>query len=274
MARPVSPIGRLSVVFAFVALGCGSSANVLNSDATGPVPTVDGDVEDWAGTLRRFEKGRVLVGVRNDEDHIYVALVSTDPGTVRQIVMSGLELWLDPDAGEHARNGVRYPLGFINYNRGRRNQMPLPTGDLVPEMMERMFEQTLDELDLVAEDAPPVRLRPASVLGLKAAARMELGTLTYEIAIPMSASPEFDMGIGPGLDALGLQIRTGRFGQPRGGGSAGGLSGGRGGGRGGRGGGRGGRRGGGGRGGGGRAGGGAQGAGPLDLWIQLSFAGK
>jgi len=205
-----------------------------------------------------------MVGVRNDDDRLYIALVFTDASTIRQISMTGLEVWFDSQGGEEERTGIRYPLGFIQYNRGRTNQLPLPTGDLDSEMLTRMFEQTLDEMDVLAQDSAPLRLHHASVAGLEAAARMEFGTLTYEVAIPLSGSEGLDLGISPDLTALGLGIKTGRLARPNRGGAGGGVRGGRGG----RGGGR------GGRGGGGRGGaGGGQGAAPLELWIQVSLGG-
>ncbi|NNE71160.1 MAG: hypothetical protein HKN29_12460 [Rhodothermales bacterium] len=265
----------LVILASLVLAACSSSSPMMTSERAVAPPKVDGSTQDWTGSLMRHEDGRLLVGVRNDADRLYIAVSTSNAATIRQVIMTGLELWIDADGGEAQRSGFRYPMGLISFNRGSANAVPLPSGANDPATLEMLFGAQMNDMQLLTGDAPPMRVPVGSVEGLEAASRFEAGTLSYELSMPLDAVGDLDLGLSPDLTTLALGFKTGQLG---GGAPAGGRQAGVGGG-----GGRGGRGGGGrgGRGGGGRAGGaggggqpGGQGArlDPIDLWVQVTLA--
>jgi hypothetical protein len=263
---------RIPILALLLLTGCSSTKSLTSERATAP-PVINGDLEDWAGSLQRYEDGNILGGVRNDGERLYLAVSTSDPATARRAILTGLEIWVDPVGGKNESIGIRFPIGVINHNRANRDATPLPGGRSDPAMMEMMFGAQMNEMEILAENSEPRRVNVRSMEDVKASSRYEFGTLSMELAIPLDAGSSFGLGLSPGAATIGLGIKSTQLGGGPGGreGQAGGVRGG-GGGRGGRGGGGRGGRGGGGRGG---QGAGGQGGGqpdPLDLWIQLSLA--
>jgi hypothetical protein len=259
----MKPSPHILLMAVLTLAGC-STTKVMTSELAATRPEVDGNTEEWDGSMTRHEDGRVLLGVRNDAERLYVAVRISDAGTVRQAIMTGMELWIDPAAGEDEKAGFRYPMGLINFNRGTREALPLPTGETDPATMEMLFGAQMTDMQMLAKDSPPMRVRVGSIEGLEASSRFVSGTLSYEFSIPLSATGDLDLGLPADLTMLSLGVKTVQLGGGGGRASLGGAGGG----------GRGGRAGGGGRGGrGGRRGGApARGPRPIDLWIQVSLA--
>lgn len=268
---PKQPV--LLILATLFLAACSSSSPVTTSERAATPPRVDGSTQDWTGSLARHEDGRLLVGVRNDADRLYIAVSTSNAATIRQVIMTGLELWIDADGGKAERSGFRYPMGLISFNRGSANAVPLPSGANDLATLEMLFGAQMNDMQVLAGDGPPTRVPVGSVEGLEAASRFEAGTLSYELSLPLETIGDLDLGLSRDLSALALGFKTGQLGGGAPPAGQAGIAGG--GGRGGRGGG--GR---GGRGGGGRAGGagGQRGGGqaarpePIDLWIQVTLA--
>ena len=59
---------------------------------------VDGVDDEWTGATTYFEKQDVTVGLLNDEEFLYVSLVTSGP-VGRQAMATSLTVWFDPDGG-------------------------------------------------------------------------------------------------------------------------------------------------------------------------------
>jgi hypothetical protein len=74
--------------------------------------TVDGVGDEWSNRTVLLERGKLAVGILNDTDYLYVFLSTHDKALSREIMVEGLTLWFDPEAGQHRTFGIHYPLGL------------------------------------------------------------------------------------------------------------------------------------------------------------------
>jgi len=246
---------------------------------------VDGVNDEWAGATVYFDKEDVTVGLLNDDEFLYVSLVSSGP-VGRQAMAAGLTVWIDPNGGTDEWYGIRHPVPPEVADRsggardGRRGGgrpdgrgRPSSAGGGVRGPFDR-----LREVELVGPGERPRRRLPLPLTGgLEVAVRNNGPTFVYELKLALPRDDDHRMGLGvePG-SVIGVGLETGSLGDrgPAGRdgfGGGGGFGGGRGGGFGGQGG-FGGGRGGGGRGGPGGSGDRPDRPDPLKLWARVKLS--
>ncbi|MFI5253808.1 MAG: hypothetical protein ACHQQQ_15420 [Bacteroidota bacterium] len=251
---------------------------------------IDGKNTEWSDSLITLtDDKQTSVGVCNDDDFLYISIITTNRGIERQIMRRGITFWFDRDGGKEKKFGIRYPLGMGGVVPPGGGNEDRDSG-VSMNRKERTIDAP-DELEIYQGEKEHHRMTLAETGGIEAKFQPSADTFVYELKVPLTDNVHpFGIGtktgsvIGVGFDTKG----SGEEVTPRAAGSEGeggeGGRGGFGGGRGGFGGGRGGGgfgRGGGGRmGGGRRGGGGGPGSGPrqqveqLDVWVKLHLAGK
>ena len=244
---------------------CGSTT--FNSHwRTQPVE-IDGQKNEWQNLLTTVEGKQAMVGFLNDDEYLYVCLVSSDPTLHRQIMASGFTLWFDYKGGEQKRFGVRYPMGarmtgFPPADReGRRERSP-------EDSVRPRFQIDTTELEILGPvEHEQHRLKFLELRQIAVKMRVTEGSLVYELRVPlMDNGPDpYAIGtrvgetIGIGFEA-GVRLEERNRPEDRSGdrGPRGGMGGGRGGG--------------GFRGGGGSYPGGGTRPEPLDVWAKVQLA--
>ncbi|MFA5144462.1 MAG: hypothetical protein WC723_00420 [Candidatus Omnitrophota bacterium] len=105
----------LPILLLFICLvlsGCGSGLE-LNSDWRLRQIAIDGKYTDWAGTGSYYnEKEKVLINLLNDNDYLYICLITRNRGIETKIMESGFTAWFDPGAGKNKVFGIRFPAGL------------------------------------------------------------------------------------------------------------------------------------------------------------------
>ena len=189
---------------ALTAAGCSSTQSIASAPTDPPV-VVDGRVDEWARGLVSVEgQDGLMMGVRNDEEGLYVALVVSDEGLVRQIQGGGLTLWVDPTGGDAKTFGVQFPLGRGDGppSDGGREAFPAREGASTPPAAAPAFDRLAVR---TGEDETGPAVSPDDVEGLDAAASVQFGQMTYEMRIPLRGR-SLAMGATPGESiALGLE---------------------------------------------------------------------
>ena len=270
-----SPTATLALLLlvAMMASGCGGTQALQSEPVEHPI-VVDGDTGDWQGALTPIEKKNLSLGVLNDGEYLYLALVSSNRQLISQMMMRGLTVWFDAEGGKEKTLGIRFPLGLMA--SGASFSPREMQDNRNPDARREQFEASLTELDILQSEDESVRFPRQVIPGLDVMATLNAGTLVYELQIPISSGEEhaFAIDAAPG-DVIGVGLETPEIDREAMRQQFGGRGGGRGGasGRGG-GGGFGGRRG----GGGGQGGFGGRGGGPpqqpesLKLWTTVSLA--
>ena len=252
--------------------GAASKAKISSEWPSQPV-VVDGVNTEWPTLTSIARDVRFSIAVRNDDQRLFIALITSDSATALQALNDGLIVWIDAEGGTKKRFGIEYPVarefggrsGGRPDRRGGGGQQARPddAGGPPDEAMrgsgapagqmpdpEAMWKQALSD----------GRLKQAELLGPEKDDRRVLmldaqhsihamighadGMMVYELSIALAKAEDTPEGLGirPGA-LIGVGLETPERKAPENGSRAG--MGGSGGGMGGRGGGMGGGRGGG-----------------------------
>ncbi len=254
-------------------MACKEEVTAPSTWAQGPI-AADGSEDDWAGLLTEFEQYDLSLGLLNDDEFLYVSLVS-DGVVAQQVMAAGLTVWLEPAERRGGKYGIRYPtppdvanLGTARVAVSGGQTGRGPGGPGTPS------SARLRQVDLLGPGDLGERRLPLPVGGgLEVAVQRNGPTLVYELRVPLARDVNHRMGLGVipgetirvGFETVNLRDLLG--GGPRFPGRPGNFGGGGG-------------PGGGGSGGlgrtfgGGRGGGRAERADPLELWatVELSTA--
>ncbi|AGF77350.1 hypothetical protein UWK_00772 [Desulfocapsa sulfexigens DSM 10523] len=221
----------------------------LQSQWTEPI-SLNGRDAAWPENPQYFdENSRVRVSMMNDEDSLYIRLLSRNQVTNMMLLRTGFTVWLD-DTGENRKTfGLQFPLARQNLIPGRMSDHKTRNG------MEEMLEDTQYSLAIlsgVEETRQTLPTNKAEEMGIYVRLGMQQGYLVYELKVPLTYSKK--------NNTIGVGLETGKPEKPSGKVSSGGGRGGRGGGGGGK-----------------KMGGkgGAQGGGshePIEIWAKVYLA--
>ncbi len=160
----VNNIMIAAIAFAFFA-GCGTTkiaSNRLSNDFV-----ANGSDDDWTSTPQYYdEKKNVAIRVSNDDDSIYLCFSASSEEVTRQLAMSGLTVWLDPEGGEKKRYGVR-----LEGKKPPRRQPPGMSQEKAPEREHGPqdkpcgFEASNKPLGFEASEQPP-RFEASEKIGI------------------------------------------------------------------------------------------------------------
>jgi hypothetical protein len=204
----------------------------LQSQWTEPVALDGSNDADWPVTPQYFDDdSRVRVSMMNDDDHLYIRLLSRDQATRMLFLRGGFTVWLDDSGDTREIFGLQFPLARQNQMGGRMSDHK--TRNSMEEMLEDS-QYNLAILNGPEETRQIMATSQAAEMGIYARLKIQQGYLIYELKVPLTVSEDNNI--------IGVGFETGKIERPSGKGSSGGGRGGGGGGGGGRGGGKGGKK--------------------------------
>ncbi len=219
--------------------GC-SGAVTMKSRATETTPVIDGLAVDWSGRLESVEDADFSLGVQDDDEMLYLAVVSASTAFQEQVVRSGLVLWFDTDGGKDKTTGLRFPdaanspdFGSMG-SRERMRQTEDPTPEERAERLAERFETQLGTLSFMNGEDSSWSMDRDALQGMSVAASINNGVFVYEAAIPLYRGDErsYSVGIQGSEFTLGIEVPVpempgrGEGGRGGGGGGPGGMGGG------------------------------------------------
>lgn len=196
------PASGLLAALILLSAGCAGTAPLQSAFRSSSV-LVDGDENDWYEYLRPVEKQNMSIGIVNDDDFLYVGMMTSDPVLLHQMATRGIVLWVDPAGGRAQSLGLQFPLGLAE----AAGNAPLPRTE---SAFEELFERSLLEMELVRDaGAERVRLPTNTIPGVATGASLENGTLFYEIRLPLAESGPYTFAAGatPG-GTIGIGIES------------------------------------------------------------------
>jgi hypothetical protein len=185
--------------------GCGEE-EMIESRARDRGIIVDGKIDDWQGTLTFLEGANLSYGLANDAIDLYIVLVVGDRGVRRQIMMSGLYLWFDPEGEKGKRFGIRYPIGLQEDAASLMSLMR----EQDPSEFQAQFDESVKEMLVAGTGDETFRRAGAKALdGIKAAAVADENKMVLEFVVPVANAGSFGYGVGafPG-SIIGLGLET------------------------------------------------------------------
>ncbi len=85
----------------------------LNSDWRTRQITIDGKYSDWPGTETYYdEKESLSINLLNDQEYLYLCLITRNRELEIQLMESGLVAWFDPQGAEKRLFGISFPIGL------------------------------------------------------------------------------------------------------------------------------------------------------------------
>ena len=221
-------IFRLWLVFSFCisALpGCGNLQ--LESIRRDREIIIDGKYSDWGKAEAYYdEKEKLVVSLCNDQDYLYICLISRNRKIETQLMESGFVVWFDPDGGKNKSFGIRFPIGMKSMGMsitendkkireyGGEGDIEDPAGRENDRWTDKDFEKKLETLEGLQEKIEIVRkdagqdivkgkgkphrgakdkgtelsLEESSKLGIEAKMGHENGYFVYELKVPLIKS--------------------------------------------------------------------------------------
>jgi hypothetical protein len=97
-------------IFTVLFTGC-STVNVTSKWADSVI-SIDGVDDEWQNGVYYIKDHNLLLGIKNDDENFYFALITSDESNRRQILMGGLTLWFNNEGGSDKKFGIRFPSGI------------------------------------------------------------------------------------------------------------------------------------------------------------------
>jgi hypothetical protein len=176
---------------------------------------IDGEMTEWpSGSTVYFEESGVQLGLRNDNQNLYILFRFNNQAWAQSIRMGGVTMWLDNSGKKKKDLGIRYTGGpsLSELQKMRPSSEGGFRESLTPEQEQRLAEMekaTADQITLVDKKSnQEITMRADGSGGPAACFASPQGTYTYEFSIPLKKGDVFDYGIGaePGqLICLGLE---------------------------------------------------------------------
>jgi hypothetical protein len=197
---------------------CGGTKTYLtNSIALERSIVIDGKSDDWVGALSFMTDAKLEAGFFNDQDYLYVCIVTDDNAVRREITGGGLTVWFDPQGGGAKAFGIRYPLGRTP---PKRQEKPGAEQAQSQPPVEEPVESGRSGLEILrAGGSSPEAMDVSAAKGIEIAYSSESGLFVYELKIPLQVAADrpYALGAGPGKTVgIGFEVPKMDFGSTRG----------------------------------------------------------
>lgn len=207
----LSVLKPFSIALAFVfAIAHLTGCKDLELDSRWPDSDVkvDGVNSEWDNSTTYIKDEKVLVGVMNDEDFLYISLITDSPALRRQMMGQGFIVWFDPTGGKKKTFGIQYPLGL--------QEMGVSMADFVEpeannERRREIIEQSLTELIIRGSDKDDwdrMVIKDATGIQVKIS---DSGPFIYELKVPLRKSEGHPYSIGETKESVGIGMEMREF---------------------------------------------------------------
>jgi hypothetical protein len=196
----------LAAGFAAPAALAGPATTTIDSAWLDTPIVIDGLNKEWRDVVRIARDVPFSIAVRNDDQRLYLALITTRRETALQAFREGLVIWFDVAGGDRRRLGIQYPVGRAAGATREQGQPPAPDG---------LFLGVLSDPGLVRAEiiGPGKDERRTQVFDPQSPIQARIGWAeglwVYELAIPLRRTGEGAVGLGtaPGR-TIGIGLET------------------------------------------------------------------
>ena len=214
----------LLILSSVICPGCSQTLNLASTWPARPV-VINGKYTDFGDATAYYdERQKVTLNLYNDNDYVYICLISRNREFESRLMESGLMVWFGPDPGKAKTLGIRFPIGMkamgmsledgVNRPRGRQgDDAQAGTEDEKTREKERAKERDLekrldalvglqDELEIASGPGPAkegrtkLSLEAAAKQGIEATLGRQNGYFVYELKVPLEKNDRYQYGIG------------------------------------------------------------------------------
>ncbi len=144
---------------------------------------IDGKLFDWAGDLKYIEDEKSAVGVKNDNDYLYVSFTTSDRTKIMQIFGMGFTVWIKPVNSKTL--GIQFPLKTDNMPKFNFS-MRSGTKKNINRMIKNYLKKNNEFLILNDDNFPLYGAKLNKNTGYKIGLGYQSGKFVYELKIPFS----------------------------------------------------------------------------------------
>jgi hypothetical protein len=206
---PATKLLSISLAFILAIANLAGCKNLeLNSHWRDWKIAIDGVNSEWENSTTYIEDEKVLIGVINDEDFLYISLISDNPILRRQMMGQGFIVWFDPAGGKKKVFGIQYPLGL--------QEMGVPIMDLIGpdadnQKRKEIIEESLTELKILRSDEDDWhRMMVKDAVGIEVKVS-DAGPFVYELRVPLHISKQYPNAIGAEGKPIGIGFEMQKF---------------------------------------------------------------
>jgi len=103
----------ISIFFSGVLLLSGCGEKKLISDWRDRQISIDGKYKDWGGAESYYdERAKVIINLVNDENYLYISIITRNREIEAKVMNSGLVVWFDPEGKNKKTFGIQFPTGL------------------------------------------------------------------------------------------------------------------------------------------------------------------
>jgi len=190
------------VIFLFVIItaGCGSvkeTTSIWNNNGI----KIDGDISDWQNSLVSIPDKKFAVGFKNDDQFLYVSLITDDRMKIMQMLRNGFITWFTPDGKNDKTFGVKFPMSNKDMkdeqlNNINRENFLLDNRDNMEKQLTKLIIQQ-KELEIINKEKFPLSLMPlANKEGIRAKLGYTENNFVYELQVPLKTDENYTYQIG------------------------------------------------------------------------------
>ncbi len=195
-------------------ISCSSATKISSSFSDGSIK-IDGNQSDWQGQLKPISGEGVAVGFKNDNDKLYICLITTDRAKIMKILRQGLTVWIEPD-GSDKSIGIKYPIKPNMFDMKKSNMMDKKEmgNENIEEMTNKLLE-TQTEYSIVNQDNYPLYSYQINTQdNLKLKAGYQNYQFVYEIEIKLNDNKLINMLENNTDNLLNIGFLTEKFEMP------------------------------------------------------------
>lgn len=154
---------------------------------------IDGNSDEWAGSLKQIPDKNLAVGFKNDDQFLYMCLVINDPTKLMAMMHGGFFVWFEPE-NEKNTFGIKYPVPNLFSDK---ESMPMMDKSPDREKMQERIAKDFDkqkEMVIINSDNYPLGQFPVSnnKEGINAKIGFEgEGRFVYELQVPLAEKNNF-----------------------------------------------------------------------------------
>ncbi len=203
-------------IAAFALTGC-DKVELQSQWRTHPI-IIDGSNTDWTEDSPYFDKNsRILISILNDEDDLYIRLLTRSETTRRIFLRTGFTVWIDDTGDTEKKFGIQFPLP-----RQRLTGKALTDHKPRTGMQESLIDSryNLAILNDESGNRQTIPLTRAAEMGIQVRLGMKQGYLIYELKIPVTW-PQENRTLGIGFETGTIEKPSGNGRGGRGGGGGG-----------------------------------------------------
>jgi hypothetical protein len=205
---------------------------------------INGKYTDFGNATVYYDEGKkVTLNLYNDNDFLYICLISRNHKIESQLMDSGFLVWFDPDGGKKKVMGIRFPLGMkamgMSLTEDQRSREDWESKEdqtgaeeekdrAAARRRQRDFDKRLEaveglqeEMEIItgADKAGHIKLslEAAAKQGIEAKTGRQNGYFVYELKVPLIKDSQHQYAIGTKksrLIGLGMEMAGPDMGVP------------------------------------------------------------